>query len=442
MRTQAKCIGGTGGCKRCVARNRRCEYSPVSVRSRRGSSIGAEAGLVAESAASAAPGRHPGGARRRRASSQSSASSLASPSSQCRAARARLSPARERRQDSIMGLNEGPLSPSNSSPVDLAGHVAFPDLDLGDFISTTPSPAHMAVDDFGEGLAVVTGAAAAKGGTAVPSMSAGNMPFTFALDNLGFSRISGAEDFASPAQRSSDGEALARPAASTSAKSSSVYTSCCSCIFTAMSLHEAVQIDLVWNDLPPDPSAATRPLGEPSCELSSAATFPLSPSFQPLITQQTILHRQKTVLARLDSLLWCGPCWSRSNFVILIITMSERILGSLESVERVVRRKHEHGGGGGGTQTATADPANPWLAGKTGALTPPPSAGGWQIDDDDEQRLVVSLLRSRMARLGSTIAMAEGAVSANAWSSHDRMVQALRKRFNSLLFSLSFSDLS
>ncbi|KAK2028412.1 hypothetical protein LX32DRAFT_694039 [Colletotrichum zoysiae] len=123
--------------------------------------------------------------------------------------------------------------------------------------------------------------------------------------------------------------------------------------------------------------------------------------------------------------------------------MSERILGSLESVERVVRRKHEHGGGGGGgTQTATADPANPWLAGKTGAPTPPPSAGGWQIDDDDEQRLVVSLLRSRMARLGSTIAMAEGAVSANAWSSHDRMVQALRKRFNSLLFSLAFSDLS
>ncbi|KAK2028413.1 hypothetical protein LX32DRAFT_728691 [Colletotrichum zoysiae] len=272
---KAKCIGGTGGCKRCVARNRRCEYSPVSVRSRRGSSIGAEAGLVAESAASAAPGGHPGGARRRRASSQSSASSLASPSSQCRAARAPLSPARQRRQDSIMGLNEGPLSPSNSSPVDLAGHVAFPDLDLGDFISTTPSPAHMAVDDFGEGLAVVTGAAAAKGGTAVPSMSAGNMPFTFALDNLGFSRISGAQDFASPAQKSSDGEALARPAASTSAKSSSVHTSC-SCISTAMSLHEAVQIDLVWNDLPPDPSAATRPLGEPSCELSS---------FQPLITQ-------------------------------------------------------------------------------------------------------------------------------------------------------------
>ncbi|KAJ0296904.1 hypothetical protein Brms1b_013665 [Colletotrichum noveboracense] len=441
MRTQAKCIGGTGGCKRCVARNRRCEYSPVSVRSRRGSSIGAEAGLVAESAAPAAPGGHPGGARRRRASSQSSASSLASPSSLCRATSARLSPARERRQDSIMGLNEGPLSPSNSSPVHLAGHVAFPDLDLGDFISTTPSPAHMAVDDFGEGLAVVTGAAAAKGGTAVPSMSAGNMPFTFALDNLGFSRISGAKDFASPAQKSSDGEGLARPAASTSAKSSSVHTSC-SCIFAAMSLHEAVQIDLVWNDLPPDPSAATRPLGEPSCELSSAATSPLSPSFQPLITQQTILHRQKTLLARLDSLLWCGPCWSRSNFVILIITMSERILGSLESVERVVRRKHEYGGGGGGTQTATADPANPWLAGKTGALTPPPSAGGWQIDDDDEQRLVVSLLRSRMARLGSTIAMAESAVSANAWSSHDRMVQALRKRFNSLLFSLSFSDLS
>ncbi|GJD00199.1 hypothetical protein ColKHC_09024 [Colletotrichum higginsianum] len=431
MRTQAKCIGGTGGCKRCVARNRRCEYSPVSVRSRRGSSIGAEAGLVAESAASAAPGRHPGGAL---VGVVAGLAILAmSRSKGASEPRPRTTPGLHH------GLNEGPLSPSNSSPVDLAGHVAFPDLDLGDFISTTPSPAHMAVDDFGEGLAVVTGAAAAKGGTAVPSMYAGNMPFTFALDNLGFSRISGAEDFASPAQKSSDGEALARPAASTSAKSSSVHTSC-SCIFAAMSLHEAVQIDLVWNDLPPDPSAATRPLGEPSCELSSAATFPLSPSFQPLITQQTILHRQKTVLARLDSLLWCGPCWSRSNFVILIITMSERILDSLESVERVVRRKHEHGGGGGGTQTATADPANPWLAGKTGALTPPPSAGAGRSTTTTSSGW--SLLRSRMARLGSTIAMAEGAVSANAWSSHDRMVQALRKRFNSLLFSLSFSDLS
>ncbi|KAI0439050.1 hypothetical protein F4803DRAFT_532857 [Xylaria telfairii] len=170
----------------------------------------------------------------------------------------------------------------------------------------------------------------------------------------------------------------------------------------------------------------------------------------PLMTQQTILQRQKTMLARFESLLGCGSCWSRPDFVMLMITMCDRILTSLEAVERFVCSRADDTNRVNSISTAAAAAAADFndMARSRAELdlrpmsrepqVQQPRLGAWQIDDDGELELVISLIKSRVTRLGNLITMAEGTVSANAWLSHERLAQALRSRSNKLLISLSF----
>ncbi|GKU07871.1 transcription factor [Fusarium langsethiae] len=124
-------------------------------------------------------------------------------------------------------------------------------------------------------------------------------------------------------------------------------SSSCSCMMSAVSIYEALQVQLVWGDPIAGPSAVSSP--KSSSAGSSYSSGPLwsdsgsgsayhSPKL--LMTQQTILKRQKTVLLRCDSLTRCGTCWSRPDFVMLIITICDRILTSLEAVERFVCTKN------------------------------------------------------------------------------------------------------
>jgi hypothetical protein len=167
------------------------------------------------------------------------------------------------------------------------------------------------------------------------------------------------------------------------------------------------------------------------------------------MTQQTILQRQKTILVRFESLLGCGTCWSRPDFVMLMITMCDRMLTSLEAVERFVCSRTDDTNRVSSNSTAAAD-VNAMATSRAELDLPPlsrspqvlqPRVGAWQIDDDDELELVISLIKSRVTRLGNLIAMAEGMVSANAWLWHERLAQALRRRSNKLLISLSFRGL-
>lgn len=241
-------------------------------------------------------------------------------------------------------------------------------------------------------------------------------------------------------------------------------SSSCSCMMTAVGIYEALQVQLVWGDpvagQSPAPSPKSAPADSPYSSLSSwsgsgsGSGSATTCHTTPLMTQQTILQRQKTMLARFESLLGCGTCWSRPDFVMLMITMCDRILTSLEAVERFVCSRIDDtdnrvSPNSSATAAATAADPNSAMATSRAELDLPPLSlppqaqqqprvGAWQIDDDDELELVISLVKSRVTRLGNLIAMAEGTVSANAWLSHERLVQALRRRSNKLLISLSF----
>lgn len=241
----------------------------------------------------------------------------------------------------------------------------------------------------------------------------------------------------------------------------STSSSCC-CMMTAVSIYEALQGQLVWGDPIAGPSAASSPkstsagssyssgsswsgLGSETGTGSGATTYH---SATPLITQQTILKRQKMILLRCDSLVQCATCWSRPDFVMLIITMCDRILTSLEAVERFVcSRSDDNMNRVSSNGAAAAVDIQSTASSRAGLELSPlsrssqvlqPGVGDWQIDDDDEMELVISLIKSRATRLGNLITMAEGTISANAWPWHERLVQALRKRSNKLVFSLSF----
>jgi len=204
-------------------------------------------------------------------------------------------------------------------------------------------------------------------------------------------------------------------------------TTTCPCIITAVSIYEAIQVDLNGGEsaaaLASEAAAnASGPFPSPGSSPSKSSTTTYRGTFasssqniheapKPLSNQMVLLQRQKTALARFEPLLWCAACWSRSEFVMLMITMCERVLASLDKIVlEQQQQRHSHRG-----------------------IYPNP--------EDDELELVISLLKSRMARLGNLLAMTEGAVSANGWPSHGRITQGLRRKFNELLFSLSFCGL-
>lgn len=134
---------------------------------------------------------------------------------------------------------------------------------------------------------------------------------------------------------------------------------------------------------------------------------------------------------------------------MLIITMCDRILTSLEAVERFVcsRSDDDMNRVSSNGAAAAVDIHAMETSSRAGldvsSLSRPsqvlqPRVGAWQIDDDDELELVISLIKSRVTRLGNLISMAEGTISANAWPWHERLIQALRKRSNKLVISSSF----
>ncbi|KAG5798161.1 hypothetical protein H9Q69_002770 [Fusarium xylarioides] len=260
---------------------------------------------------------------------------------------------------------------------------------------------------------------------------------------------------------------LSTPLDSVPTSTSNSSSSSCCCMMTAVSIYETMQAQLVWGDPVAGPSAASSPNStsagssyssgpswsgsESGLGAGTAATTYQSTS--PLMTQQTILKRQKMILLRCDSLVQCGSCWSRPDFVMLVMTMCDRILTSLEAVERFVCSRSDddlnmnssNGAAAALNMQAMAAPSRAGLEVSSLSRSSQmlqPGVVAWQIDDDDEMELVISLIKSRVTRLGNLITMAEGTISANAWPWHERLVQALRKRSNKLLISLSFRHFS
>lgn len=479
----------------CVAKNRKCEYSVVSRPRRHASSI-ASGGSKSRNDDNIVVNQHKqsnqAGILKRRSRVQTTRqSSPLSTSSSFPEDQVRVAPVSQpslennsiaipgphtRVEDAQQLFFNGTLFPDSPGQVP----AAFLELD-GDFFGSVTGPTPMAAAKIEAGLG---GGATAETSTArgerrkhndnksVQTSLSANSLYDFHVDQMDFlmddSRIPttmaqppNAHDNKGTNEAQPVTHFLPPPALDATSASTS---SSCSCMTTAVSIYEALQEQLVWGDpvagLSPAPSPKSASADSPYSRLSSwsgsgsesgTGSGSATCHTTPLMIQQTILQRQKTMLARFESLLGCGTCWSRPDFVMLMITMCDRILTSLEAVERFVCSRTDDTNRVGSNSTAAAAAAAGIIATTTSRAEldlPPlarssqeiqqPRVGAWQIDDDDELELVISLIKSRVTRLGNVIAMAEGTVSANAWLSHERLAQALRRRSNKLLISLSF----
>ncbi|KAF5597651.1 transcription factor [Fusarium pseudocircinatum] len=505
---KSKCVSGENGCMLCVAKNRKCEYLVISRPQRRTSSVtsgGSKSrngddedddddrnnnnNTVANQHKQAQQARRH--KRRSRAQSMRQSSPLtthlSSPKDHQRVATAPQPSPQDSNTNSIatgpdVGLEDAEQQFLSTLFPDSLGQMpsVFPHFDpdfFGNMAGLKPTATsenqagHSGVGITAEALTTRGDSSKQSNHTSVYSSSSADSLFEYGMDPMDFlmdeSRVSTAVA-PSGAHNTNRVTTKARPTtihSSTppdSVATSTASSSCC-CMMTAVSIYETMQAQLVWGDPMAGPSTASTP-----SSTSAGSSYSSGPSWSgsesgsgtgiaattyqstsPLMTQQTILKRQKMILLRCDSLVQCRNCWSRPDFVMLIMTMCDRILTSLEAVERFVCSRSDddmnkvasNGAAVALDMQAMATPSRtglevPSLSRSSQMLQP--GVGTWQIDDDDEMELVISLIKSRATRLGNLITMAEGTISANAWPWHERLVQALRKRSNKLLISLSF----
>ncbi|CEF76453.1 hypothetical protein FGSG_08182 [Fusarium graminearum PH-1] len=480
---KSKCVSGENGCMLCVAKNQKCEYLVVSRPRRRKSNI-AGGGPKSRDDNDDEDGdntvvnqqKQSNQARMQKRWSRMQtirqSSPLSGPSSPpTDQVRVSAKPSIQDDNSNIIGpdlgledahqiIFNGGLFPDSLGQIP----ALFPHLEpaaIKDFFSNMP----IATENTHAGRGVTAEALTARGDsgglnshTSVYSTSSADSLFDFGVDQMDFlmdeSRITAiaprstsssnkvARDIRAPATHSST------PSESNSTSIST--SSSCSCMMTAVGIYEALQVELNWGDPIAGPSATSSPKsssagssyssGPPSWSDSGSITNHST----TLMTQQTILKRQKTVLLRCDSLTRCSTCWSRPDFVMLIITICDRILTSLEAVERFVCNKKDDDidriSSNGSTTAVDIQAARTELDSSLSTTSQglQSGVGAWQIDDEDEQEMVISLIKSRVTRLGNLINIAEGTISANGWPWHERLAQALRRRSNKLAISLSF----
>lgn len=490
----------------CVAKNRKCEYLVISRPQRRTSSAASSGSksrnededddddgnnnnnnntVVNQHKQSNQARRHKRSSRAQSMRQSSPLSThLSSPKDQSRVVTASQPSLRDNNTNSIatgpdVGLEDAQQLFLSTLFPDSLGQIpaVFPQFDpdfFGKVVGPTPTAAAKS-RAVRSGVGVTAEALTARGDsskqsnhTSVYSSSSADSLFEYGIDPMDFlmdeshipttvapSSAHGSNRVTNEARPSTAHSSTPPDSAATSNSSSS---SCC-CMMTAVSIYEAMQTQLVWGDPIAGPSAASSPNST-----SAGSSYSSGPSWSgsesgtgattyhsttPLMTQQTILKRQKTILLRCDSLVQCSTCWSRPDFVMLIITMCDRILTSLVAVERFVcgRSDDDVNRISSNITAAAVDMHAMETSSRAGLEVSSlsrssqmlqPGVGAWQIDDDDEMELVISLIKSRVTRLGNLITMAEGTISANAWPWHERLVQALRKRSNKLLISLSF----
>lgn len=470
----------------CVAKNRKCEYSVVS-RPRRHASSVSSGGSKSQNDDNAVVNQHKqssqAGTLKRRSRMQTTrqSSPLSMPSS-FPEDQVRVAPVSQPSlQDISIAIPGSETGVEDAQQLFFSGTLfpdspwevpaVFPELDhaAGDFFGSVTGPMAAAKLETGLGGCSTAETSTSRGkrskhddNKSVDASPSTNSLFEFAVDQMDFlmddSRIPttmapNAHDNKVTTEVQPATHLLPPPELDTTSTCST--SSSCSCMMAAVSIYEALQVQLVWGDpiagLSPAPSPNSGSADSPYSPLSSwsgsgtgsgTGSGSATCHTTSLITQQTILQRQKTMLARFESLLGCGTCWSRPDFVMLMITMCDRILTSLEAVERFVCSRTDGKtmvSSNSATAAAAATDANTMATSRAELdLVQQPRVGAWQIDDDDELELVISLIKSRVTRLGNLIAMAERTVSANAWLSHERLAQALRRRANKLLISLSF----
>ncbi|KAF4467006.1 transcription factor [Fusarium albosuccineum] len=456
---KSKCVSGENGCMLCVAKNRKCEYSVVTRPRRRTSSVASGGSKSRNDDNNQHKQSNQAGIVKRRSRVQTRQSSPLSTPSSSSQDQVRVAPVSQSSLQDNSIATSGPdtgvedaeqLFFSGTIFPDSLGQVpaAFPQLDVAaeDFFRSVAGPTPMAAAKLGAGLGGGVGAetSTTRGDSgkhddnkSVHTSSSANSLFNFSVDQMDFLMDDSRVPTTTMAPSAHDNKVTteAQPATHFStppdldATSTSTSSSCC-CMMTAVSIYEALQVELAWGDPVAGPSPAPSPKSASADSPYSSAGSSWSGSglgsgtgsglatchITPLMTQQTILQRQKAILVRFESLLGCGTCWSRSDFVMLMITMCDRMLTSLEAVERFVCTRTDDSSRVSSNSTSPTD-VNALATSRAELDLPPlsrsphvlqPRVGAWQIDDDDELELVTSLIKSRVTRLGNLIAMAEG----------------------------------
>ncbi|KAI1441224.1 hypothetical protein F5Y02DRAFT_311135 [Annulohypoxylon stygium] len=193
----------------------------------------------------------------------------------------------------------------------------------------------------------------------------------------------------------------------------------CSCTKQAATVYESVEVHLVWGP---------RETGDGN-------------------SWEKILQHQKKALAQCEKILKCPGCIGRSEVIMLVASICERIMGSLENMfaepSGTSGGSDPHQGSGAAMGTDLTD----GLEGDDGILFKQMGLGytganidmdgrrrlligRWQLDDEDELHVLQSLLVARMTKLDKLIGRLETAIKANYWPAHKGLVRSLRQRFS------------
>lgn len=177
--------------------------------------------------------------------------------------------------------------------------------------------------------------------------------------------------------------------------------SSCSCFVKAVSTHEAIEV-AVWGEK----------------ELSGDA--------------DDILQHQKKALAECEELLECRKCSTQPAYIMLLVSMSSKILGTLEDICRGAPR------GGSEKATNAEQGSEERKRKKNGNDSGDGDEGrrrGYgisirkrQLDDDDEHLVLQSLLATRVARLDRLLSMLDKVVSEHSWPAHKALLRELQNR--------------
>jgi hypothetical protein len=183
--------------------------------------------------------------------------------------------------------------------------------------------------------------------------------------------------------------------------------SSCSCFVQAVSTHEAIEV-AVWGQK----------------ELSSDA--------------DDILQHQKKALVECEDLLECRRCSTQPAYIMLLLSMCSKILGTLEDIcrdapsgvsdkatnaeEGFEKRKRKKNGNDNGDGDESC---------RRGYGI---SIRRRQLDDDDEYLVLQSLLTARVARLDRLLSMLDKIVSKHSWPAHKGLIRELQNRLTGVSF--------
>lgn len=153
-----------------------------------------------------------------------------------------------------------------------------------------------------------------------------------------------------------------------------------------------------------------------------------------------ILQHQKMALARCKGLLNCRECCSQSEFIILIISMCDRMMSSLQRVLPGSGQRSQREMGPGvhpPLEVPNSTGVSIYAGDRPSYDRRRLRMGGWQLDDEDETQVLESLCESRFAQLGRFIDAVGKLVDDKDWPVHANNVRELQERVRATVSSFS-----